>query len=170
MKGKKTLGVLAVSFIIAGVVLTLENYSVLQGIHKLWPLMPLMIGAGFIFLFFHVRKQDAMLMWLGSFLACISIFFLCLNFTSWSSLAHLWPVFLGIVGLCFLAVSIFIRKKVFIYLSVAFVALFLALYFVFTVSSKLWPLSLVVFGMSLIIIDYVNSKHITQAKGKLNEQ
>jgi uncharacterized membrane-anchored protein len=44
------------------------------------------------------------------------------------------------------------------------VALFGALWLVFSVSLRLWPLSLVVFGMSLLSINFFAKKEIPQQK------
>lgn len=159
MRNKKSISVLAGLFIIAGMVLVLENYSLLRGISQFWPALILITGSGFVLLFFSRQRKDPALIWLGSFMAMLSVFFLCLNNTSWTTLAYLWPVFLGIVGVSFLATSVFTKGRAYVYLAVFFITVFLALYFVFTVSYKLWPLSLVLFGISLLIIDYFNKVH-----------
>ncbi|MBW3014869.1 hypothetical protein KY330_00445 [Candidatus Woesearchaeota archaeon] len=149
----KSLSMLSMLFILIGVVLTLESFNIVEGVSVHWPGLLLLIGTGFLVLFME-RKNDAALVWIGSFLVFLSAFFYYLNYTSWKSLARLWPVFLGIVGLSFFCVNVFIKKKVYAYLSVIFVFLFVALFIVFTVSLRLWPLSLVFFGISLLIIDY----------------
>ena len=162
MKNKKSISVLAGLFIIAGMVLVLENFALLRGVSKFWPGLILITGSGFILLFFSRQRRDPALIWLGSFMALLSVFFLCLNNTAWDTLSYLWPVFLGIVGVSFLVTSIFVKGRTYVYLAVFFITVFLALYFVFTVSLKLWPLSLVLFGISLLIIDYFNKAHPDQ--------
>ncbi|MFA5793958.1 MAG: hypothetical protein WC980_02640 [Candidatus Brocadiia bacterium] len=156
MKNKKSIIALAGLFIIAGLVLVLENYSLLSGISKFWPALILITGSGFVLLFFSRQRRDAALIWLGSFMILLSIFFLCLNNTSWTVLSYLWPVFLGIVGMSFFMTSVFAKGKVHIYMAISFITVFLVLYFVFTISYKLWPMSLVLFGISLLVIDYFN--------------
>jgi hypothetical protein len=79
-------------------------------------------------------------------------------------MARLWPLFLGIVGVCFLVTTILTRNRIFLYISILFVALFGALWLVFSVSLRLWPLSLVVFGMSLLSINFFAKKEIPQQK------
>ena len=159
MKNKKSVSVLAGLFIIAGMVLVLENFALLRGVSKFWPGLILITGSGFILLFFSRQRRDPALIWLGSFMALLSVFFLCLNNTAWDTLSYLWPVFLGVVGVSFLVTSIFVKGRTYAYLAVFFISVFLALYFVFTVSLKLWPLSLVLFGISLLIIDYFNRRN-----------
>lgn len=148
------MGVLAGFFIIIGTAIILENYSLISGAIKLWPLLPLTIGAGFAMLFFE-RKSDPAIIWIGSFLILLAILFYCLNCSSWSSLSTLWPIFLGIIGLSFLVTNIFVKNIIFLYLSILFIALFLTFYFIFAVSLKMWPISLVVFGISLLFINFL---------------
>ena len=157
-QGKRTVVFLAALLIIAGTVVTLENFSIIRGISSHWPVLLLIIGCGFVMLFFQRNKVDPVLLWLGSFLVILSIFFYYLNYTSWAQLASLWPVFLGIVGLSFLSIGIFIRNRIFAYFACGFIALFIIFFLVFSVSKKLWPMSLVVFGISLLILEYLHKK------------
>ncbi len=94
----------------------------------------------------------------------LGLFFYYLNFTSWSHVARLWPLFLGIVGVCFLVSTIMTGSRIFLYVSIFFVALFGALWLVFSVSLRLWPLSLVVFGLSLLSINFFTKKEFSQRK------
>lgn len=153
MKQKSSLVVLSLLFIIIGTAIILENYSLITGAIKLWPLLVLTIGAGFVMLFFE-RKPDPALLWIGSFLIFLAILFYCLNCFSWSKLSTLWPIFLGIIGLSFLVTDIFVKNAIFLYLAFLFIALFLTFYFIFAVSLKMWPISLVVFGISLLFINF----------------
>jgi hypothetical protein len=164
MKPKRSLTAMAVLFICTGAVLTLENYSLVAGISSHWPLFIILVGSGFALLFFQNGRQDAALIWLGSFCIPIGVFFYFLNFTSWRHMAHLWPLFLGIVGLSFLVTTIVTKSRIFLYLSFLFVTLFCALWLVFTVSIKLWPVSLIVFGLSLLSINFFAQKETLQQK------
>ena len=154
----KTLNVLASLFIIIGIFLTLENFNIIIGVSLQWPILILVVGVGFVMLFFERKRDDSALIWIGSFLIFLGIFFYCLNYISWKTLAYLWPIFLGIIGLSFLVTSIFTKKRMFTYFAILFISLFLALFIVFTVSLRLWPMSLVVFGLSLLMIEYFNRK------------
>jgi drug/metabolite transporter (DMT)-like permease len=155
---KSTLTVLSFIFIIFGIFLTLENYQLFIKVSGLWPLLLVVIGIGLIFLFFNRKGKDTGLIWLGSFFASFGIFFLYLNYTSWSDLSYLWPFFLCIVGISFAMSGIFAKRKVLVYFAIIFIVMFLAFYLVFTISILLWPLSFVVFGLSLLIINYFNNK------------
>lgn len=158
MIGTKTATILATFLVVTGILITLENYSIIQGITFHWPLILMIFGAGFIMLYFDRNRTDPILLWLGSFQCALSFFFYYLNATSWKSLVSIWPVFLGIVGLSFLCVSIFTHKMLYVYFAGSFLGLFIIFTLVFSVSSRLWPLSFVVFGLSLLIIEQINRK------------
>lgn len=158
MQRRRTASVLAIFLIIAGSLITMENFSMIKGVTYHWPILLVIFGAGFIMLFFERERNDPVLMWLGTFQIALSFLFYYLNATSWKNLASLWPVFLGTVGISFLAVAVFSRKMLFVYFAGSFLALFIIFTLVFSISSKLWPLSFVVFGFSLIIIEQINSK------------
>ncbi|MEE9526016.1 MAG: hypothetical protein V3V78_05415 [Candidatus Woesearchaeota archaeon] len=156
MKQKRTLSVLAVILILIGLVITLENFNVIDGLSSHWPIFLLILGTGFSLLF--TQKKDPVMMWLGSLFVFLGLFFYYLNYNSWYSLAVLWPVFLGIIGISFILSGLFTQNKILGFIGSSLVGLFLAFYLVFTISLKLWPMSLVVFGLSLLIIDYFNKK------------
>lgn len=158
MQKKQTAIFLAPLFIVAGIVITLENYQIISGVSNHWPLFLLVLGVGFIMLFFQRFKTDSVLLWLGTFISALGLFFYYLNFTNWQSLSRLWPFFLGIVGASFLAVSVGTRTILCAYFSAAFLTLFAILTLVFSVSTRLWPLSFVVFGISLLVLEYLHRR------------
>lgn len=156
MKNRSGTVFLAVILIIAGIVITLENFRFLNGISRHWPALMLIVGLGFILLFFQKQRQDQVLIWLGTFIGLLGLFFYYLNFTTWKSLSHDWPVFLLVVGISFIPVAAIKKKMIYVLSSLSFITLFLVFFLVFTVSSKLWPLSFLFLGIDLLIIDYVN--------------
>ncbi len=131
-----------------------------DGIWRLWPGLVVIFGSGFILLHFQRGKTDPVLMWLGSFCVLCGMFFFYLNFSpsSWVQLKDKWPIFLGIVGTSFLANHLTRPSKVFFYLALSFITVFVVIFLVFSISPKLWPASFVVFGASLIIINYYNHR------------
>jgi len=160
MKNKQTTFFLAALFIIIGTVITLENFEIIKGLSNHWPVFLLIIGSGFIMLFLQKNKTDLVLLWLGSFISMHGVFFYYLNFTSWNVLSTLWPIFLGIVGMCFLSIWFFSRIPLYAYFAISFTSLFLALSLVFSISPKLWSMTLVIVGFSLLILDYFNKRKI----------
>jgi uncharacterized membrane protein HdeD (DUF308 family) len=164
MKSKSSIVFLSVILILAGAIITIENFHIINGISRHWPVLLIILGTGFIILFFQRLQQDTAMIWLGSFIAMLGILFYYLNYAGWRNLGHAWPVFLAIVGLSFSMVSIFKRKRVYILSSLAFITLFLIFFLVFTISSKFWPLSLLLLGVDLLLIEYFNKKVIEKER------
>ncbi len=158
MERKRTAYVPSIFLIITGIIITLENYHMITRVSHHWPFLLLIMGLGFILLFFNKNRSDGVLLWLGSFQFFLGLFFYYLNAASWKQLVTLWPVFLGIVGFSFLSVAVFTRRMIFGYFSSAFIALFIIFTLVFSISYRLWPLSFVVFGISLLINESLQRK------------
>ncbi|MBN2188077.1 MAG: hypothetical protein JW699_01380 [Chitinispirillaceae bacterium] len=154
MRKGRSVFVLAVVLIAAGAALTLENMGFVSGAGRLWPAFVLVLGAGFLILFFNRGKNDPALLFIGTVVSLLSVFFFYLNLTGWSHMSKLWPVFLGIAGAGFLAIYLERRLRLFLLLSVALVMLAGVFYLVFGVSLHLWPLSLVAFGLSLLAVNH----------------
>lgn len=158
MEHKRTLLFLAVILMAVGAILTLENLGLVTGVSRHWPIFLLILGTGFLLLFQNRSGADAVLLWLGIFIGLLGGFFYFLNFTRWSLLGRLWPVFLGLVGLSFSGVALVRRSRLFLAFAIIFIGLFLIFTLVFAVSLKLWPLSLFVFGAALLILDIIQRK------------
>jgi len=151
--------ILAAILILLGIILLLENFHIVDGAWLIWPLVPLILGIGFTMLFFRTKK-DLMLLGLGSFITLISLFFFYLNFTRWSLLAHLWPVFIVILGLTFLACWIHSKKRVLLYLAMLLIALGISFILIFAISARLWPITLILTGASFIIISFFDKRKV----------
>lgn len=155
MRHTSSFNILAAILILIGAVFLLDNFGIITGVVAFWPALPLILGTGFCMLFFRSRRKDPVLLGLGSTILLNSIFFFYLNFAGWVRLAVLWPVFIVILGMTFLACYIHSRETVLIYLAVFMIALGISFILVFAVSTKLWPLTLVLTGVSFIIINIV---------------
>ena len=158
MRSRSSIVFLSVILILAGAIITIENFNIVNGVSRHWPVLLIILGTGFLILFFQRLQQDITMMWLGSFIAMLGLFFYYLNFTGWKRLGHDWPAFLAIIGMSFLLISVFRRKMVYILSSLSFITLFLIFFLVFTISSKFWPLALLLLGVDLLLIDYFNKK------------
>jgi hypothetical protein len=152
MNHASSFNLLAGVLIVVGAVFLLENFGVIEGAWLLWPILPLIIGAGFCMLFFKTRRRDPVLLGMGIFILLDSVFFFYLNFAGWRVLALLWPVFIVLLGITFLACYFPSRSKVLLYLAVFLIAVGASFILVFAVSTRLWPITLVLAGISFIII------------------
>lgn len=153
MSKTASFNVLAGILIFLGIILLLENFSILDGAWMIWPFLPLILGTGFVMLFFRNRKKDLVLLGLGTFTGLISLLFFYLNFTSWMLLTYLWPSFIIILGLTFFACWLPSRKRVLLYLGIFLIALGVSFILIFAISANLWPLSLILGGISFITIN-----------------
>lgn len=153
MKTRPTTSILAILCIISGSILLFESYGYFEGIYRIWPVFPLIMGIGFLLLFFQKSGHDSALLGIGTYLVLVSALFFFLNFTSWSILANIWPLFIGFLGLSFLAPIIWAGKRG-VFILIAFFLLFLcgAFLLVFTIDTRLWPISLVLLGICLLLI------------------
>lgn len=158
MQHTKTLLFLAVILMAVGAILTLENLGLVAGASKHWPMFLLILGGGFLLLYRSRQSGDAALLWLGTFILSLGVFFYYLNFSSWRLLGRLWPVFLGLVGVSFLSLAAAGRSRLFGAFAVAFIGLFLVFTMVFAVSLKLWPVSFLVFGAALLSLELIQRK------------
>ncbi|MFH1211965.1 MAG: hypothetical protein V1659_03485 [Candidatus Woesearchaeota archaeon] len=52
MEKSRSLNVLAFLFIIIGLILTIENFNIVNGASRYWPVLLFLLGAGFAMLFF----------------------------------------------------------------------------------------------------------------------
>ncbi len=151
MTKSSSFNILAAILILLGIILLLENFGIVDGAWLIWPVLPLILGMGFTMLYFRTRK-DLVLLGLGTFIGLVSLFAFYLNFTSWALLAYLWPGFMIILGLTFLACWLESWKRVLLYLSVFLMALGISFILIFAISTILWPITLILAGGSFIII------------------
>ena len=158
MKTRPTTRILSILFILTGLILLLESYGYASGIYRLWPIFPFILGTGFILLFLRDRS-DITLLIIGTFLVCASILFFIFNFTTWRALADLWPLFIGFLGFSLLAPVLWEGKRgIFIPLALFLLLLCGAFILVFTVDTRLWPVSIVLSGICLLLIGKYDRK------------
>jgi hypothetical protein len=154
MRRIRSILILALVFILAGAVLTLENMKVISGVSRLWPVFPFIVGSGFCILFFERKARDLAMFFLGSMLCQVSYLFFLPQFLFLVRAATLWPVFLCIAGISFLSIYFSSRIRIFSILGISLILLAAVFYLVFGVSHNLWPLSFVAFGGSLLIVNH----------------
>ena len=153
MKAKSSFNVFAAICIIVGVLFLLENYDIISGIFNLWPIFPLFLGWGLTLIFLKRGRKDLVALGAGVYLICFSLLAFYFNLTSWTTIADTWPIFIGFLGITFLIVAYFDRRRA-IYLLIGIFLCFLYANFVliFTVDVRLWPISLVLLGVCIFLV------------------
>jgi hypothetical protein len=154
MRPIRSVFILALVFIVAGIALTLENIGIVTGAGKFWPSFVLFLGLGFLTLFFQRHRNDLALLFLGTVVTLIGFFFFYFSFTEWGRMSTMWPFFLTIAGIGFSSIYLAGRHRLFLFLAVALILLSGVFYMVFGISLHLWPLSLVAFGVSLLFVNF----------------
>jgi len=145
--------VLAALAIAIGLVLLAENFGLIGHVGQGWPLTVTLGGTALVVAGTGRGRYGHGLIGVGVYLLLTSGLFLYLNFTTWSLMADLWPLFIG-----FLGVAIYVsgtgwkRRGVLLYLSLSLVALSGLFFLIFSVEPKFWPVSLVLFGISLLFL------------------
>lgn len=154
---KSRYSVFASLCIIIGVLLILENYGYINGVYNLWPIFPFVFGTGLYLVYVDRGKKDAVALGMGVYLIQFSILAFYANYTSWSSMTHLWPFFVGFLGVSFLSVYLSTGKGIiFFHLSIFLIGLCVVFFLIFSVDYRLWPISLVLFGISILLIKEFN--------------
>ena len=137
--------------VLVGLLLLAENFGLIGHVGQGWPLAVTLTGTGLVVAGIGRRGFGRGLVGVGVFLLLTSALFLYLNFTTWSLMADLWPLFIG-----FLGVAMFVsgtgKRGLLAYVSLFLVLLSLVFFLVFSVDPKLWPLSLVIFGLTLLLL------------------
>ena len=149
--------VLALLCIAIGGLLILENYGYIRGVYNLWPVFPLILGIGFYMLYRDRGKKDLLLLAIGIYLIQFSVLAFYENYTSWSNMIYLWPFFVGFLGVSFLSIYVSTGKGIiFFHLAVLLIGLCVVFFLIFSVDYRLWPISLILFGISILLIKEFN--------------
>ena len=158
MPKKDSFNVLAIVLIILGLLLFLDTMNIVPGIMLFWPFLVFIFGLGFCLLFYRRRKKDLILLGMGAFITLCSFFFMYLNIIGWHTLSYLWPVFPGILGASFLPPYVYSKNRAVLYMGVLLMATGAAFILIFSISTQLWPVSLIIAGGSFLILGYFGKK------------
>jgi hypothetical protein len=141
-------------FLIAlGIIFLMGNLSEV-GMSRLWPVFPLVVGLSFWIAYFQDRTNFGILM-PGSILVVISLLFFYCNFTSWSKMEALWPIFILAPAVGFLSMyfgghresGLLFPAGILTLISIIFLSISHGM-------SEYWPVLLIVAGVILILSQY----------------
>jgi hypothetical protein len=142
----------SIMLIVIGVLLGIDTFWNLSFIYKLWPLVITMLGVGFIGIFKSRDRKEAIYLSVGVYLLGFSALALWCDFTTWSNLKDLWPLFITFLGLSFLFAHLYGEKKrAYLLIGLLLVSTSAVLYFVFAVNPALWWIVFILTGASVLI-------------------
>ena len=143
---------LAVYFILIGMFFSIDYFTGISVVYKLWPLLIFNLGVGFIGIFVNRNYRDVLYLWFGEYLILFSFLALYCNFTSWRLLAHIWPLFVMFFGIALITQYFFRSKnRVVLFLGLLLTFLSVFLFLIFSVSSQFWWVIFILIGLSILL-------------------
>lgn len=147
-------GRLGILLIGIGALLAIDSFTKQSVMYKLWPLLCTISGIGFIGIYQQRSRREASYMGIGTFLIGFSLLALFCNFTTWSVLSSLWPLFIGMFGLSMIIGFLFSNRSPVLLLSgLLFISLATAFFLVFSLNHQLWWSIFILAGCSFFIFD-----------------
>lgn len=143
---------LAILLFILGAMFGADSIFHLSFIYKLWPLVITMLGIGFIGIFRTRDRKEALYLVVGIYLICFSGLALWCDFTHWSYLKILWPLFVAFLGISVTCAYVFCQKKhTWLLIGLLLISTSVVFFFVFSISHDLWWTVFLLAGMSVWI-------------------
>ncbi len=139
-----------------GTVLAVDTLADISFLYKLWPLLCTILGIGFIGIYLQRSRREASYVGLGTYMIGFSAVAVYCNFTSWSVLADLWPLFITLLGASMISGFAFgSRHPVVLLAGLLCVSVSAVFYLVFSLSDHLWWSVFILAGCSFYIFDRV---------------
>jgi hypothetical protein len=139
-----------------GVLMAIDTLANISIMYKFWPLIPMLLGIGFIGIYLRRGRREGIYIGVGAYIIGFSGLALFCSLTSWASIATLWPLFIGLLGLSFLFGFFFgSRRPVMLLAGLLFVSLAILFFSVFGISRRQWWIVFILAGMSFFVFDKV---------------
>ncbi len=147
-------GRLGILLTFIGVLLAIDTFADLSIVYKLWPLLVVMLGTGFIGI--HVRRgrRESAYVGVGTFLTALGLLMLYCSLTTWAAMAGLWPLFIAFLGVSFCVAYFASGRRPYVFLA-GLLCLLLAATFLVVFSSQrhLWWITFFLAGPSFLVFD-----------------
>lgn len=143
---------LGLLLIAVGALAALDGACGFSIVVSLWPLLLTSAGLGFVGIFLRRGKREPIFLALGVYLTGFSLMALACNFTSWTVMERLWPLFIAFLGVTFLALHAVSGAKRTAYVLLGMLLLSAAGVFmlVLALGRGYWWTALVFVGVSLL--------------------
>ncbi|MBN1807927.1 MAG: hypothetical protein JW909_02585 [Planctomycetes bacterium] len=144
---------LAVLLILVGLLFAADSIFGFPVLYKLWPVLVLNLGAGFVGIFFRRTDRGLLYLAVGEYLVLFSAMAFYCNFTSWHELTWLWPAFIAFLGIVLVTLFFFqSEKRRLLVLGLLLMSLALFFFLVFSVSGRYWWTVFILAGFSLLLL------------------
>jgi hypothetical protein len=137
-------GRVAILLLFIGILYAVDMLAGWSVVTKLWPLLVIMLGTGLIGIYLHRDRRSAIFLASGIYLLCFAFLAFYFNFTSWSNIVYLWPLFIAFLGVSRR------HRRVAMLTGLLFISCALVFFFVFTIDSGYWWIVFVLAGLSVL--------------------
>ncbi|MEW6071977.1 MAG: hypothetical protein AB1726_05180 [Planctomycetota bacterium] len=135
-----------------GLLLAIDTLAGLYVLHKLWPLLVTLLGVGFLGIYIRRSRRESEYVGIAAFLLGSSAVAMYCSLTTWTALATLWPLFIGVLGASFLAGFAFGgRSPLPLLIGLLLISLCAVFLFVLAIDVRLWWMALVLAGASFLV-------------------
>jgi hypothetical protein len=145
---------LAVLLLVVGALFALDASLNLSVVYKFWPVLVATMAVGLMGIFLKGNARLPMFLAAGVYLLCFSGLALFCNFTSWTAMADLWPLFIAFLGAAFVALFCFQRSRpVYLLAGLLLVSVSVVFFLTLNVSGRLWWTSFLLAGLSILVTE-----------------
>ncbi len=150
----KTYSRFALLLIAVGLLLSIDSFLGVPMVYKLWPLLCAILSFGFIGIFLRRERREPVFLAIGVYILCFTGLALSCNFTSWSHQKDFWWLYLSFLGISFLSMFFFSKRKyVFLLLGLLLLSLSGVFFVVFSLGGQYWWTVFVLVGLSILIAE-----------------
>jgi hypothetical protein len=142
---------LGMLLVVIGALFAVGHVFGLEFIYKLWPLLTLGLGIGFLGIYSVRRHRGVLYLALGAYLMQFSGLAMYLNVTNWGQLATLWPLFIGFMGVVFAARFAVHRRRVVLFLALLMFLMTAFAFIMQAVGTKYWWTVFFLLGLSILV-------------------
>jgi hypothetical protein len=142
---------LGILLVVIGAVLAAGSKLGMPTVYKLWPVLALSLGVGFVGIYVKRRGRGAFYLALGEYLILFSGLAFYLNFTSWGELGRLWPLFMAFLAVVF--GTLFIvgrRRRLLLFLALLLLVSTAYSFQVLSLGGEYWWTAFILAGLSVL--------------------
>ncbi len=140
--------------IIIGLLLSVDSFLGVPIIYKFWPLLLAVLSLGFVGIFIRRNNREPVFLAIGIYILCFTGVALYCNFTSWSNLKLVWPLFITFLGISFLSAFLFSHRRYpLLLLGLLFVSLSIVFFLVFSLGGQYWWTVFILVGLSVLLAE-----------------